>query len=179
MTQQCYIINRKVNIVELAQTLGNISEACRNLGVSRQHYYDIKTAINEDGIDGLLEKSRKTPRIANRLNSEIEKMVLEYSLEFPTHGQVRVANELKAKGVQISDGGVRGIWARHNLLRKGERLKRLERYSAESGVVLTESQVAALGSAKEEKQAHGWPISCKCTTGFHQDVPAERQRRDS
>jgi molybdenum-dependent DNA-binding transcriptional regulator ModE len=155
MTQQQYIINRKVNIVELAQTLGNISEACRNLGVSRQHYYDIKSAINEDGIEGLLEKSRRAPRIANRLSPEIEKMVLEYSLEFPTHGQVRVANELKSKAIQISDGGVRGIWARHNLLRKGERLKRLEKYSAESGKVLTEAQVAALENAKEEKQAHG------------------------
>lgn len=155
MTQQQYIINRKVNIVELAQTLGNISEACRNLGVSRQHYYDIKTAINEDGIQGLLEKSRKSPRIANRLSPEIEKMVLEYSLEFPTHGQVRVANELKSKGIHISDGGVRGIWARHDLLRRAERLKRLEKYSSETGKVLTEAQVAALENAKEQKQAHG------------------------
>lgn len=155
MTQQQYIINRKVNIVELAQTLGNISEACRNLGVSRQHYYDIKTAISEDGIEGLLEKSRKQPRIANRLSPEIEKMVLDYSLEYPTHGQVRVANELKAKGIQISDGGVRGIWGRHDLLRREMRLKRLEKYSAETGKVLTEAQVAALESAKEEKQAHG------------------------
>jgi hypothetical protein len=51
MTQSQYIIRRKMNVVELAQTLGNISEACRNLGVSRQHYYDIKSAIAEDGID--------------------------------------------------------------------------------------------------------------------------------
>jgi hypothetical protein len=36
MTQSQYIIRRKMNVVELAQTLGNISEACRNLGVSRQ-----------------------------------------------------------------------------------------------------------------------------------------------
>lgn len=155
MTQQQYIINRKVNIVELAQTLGNISEACRNLGVSRQHYYDIKSAITEDGIEGLLEKSRKAPRIANRISPEIEKMILDYSLEFPTHGQVRVANELKSKGIRISDGGVRGVWARHDLLRKPLRLKRLEKYSAETGKVLTEAQVAALENAKEEKQAHG------------------------
>ena len=29
MTQQQYIIGRKVNILELGETLGNISEACR------------------------------------------------------------------------------------------------------------------------------------------------------
>lgn len=155
MTQQQYIINRKMNIVELAAKLGNISEACRNLGVSRQHYYDIKTAIQEDGLEGLLEKSRRSPRTANRLSPEIERMILDYSLEYPTHGQVRVANQLKARGINVSDGGVRGVWARHELLRKGERLKRLEKHAAESGKVLTESQVAALEAAKEEKQAHG------------------------
>ena len=48
MTQNQYIINRKLNILELGQTLGNISEACRKLGVSRQHYYDIKQAIEEE-----------------------------------------------------------------------------------------------------------------------------------
>ena len=45
MTQGQYIINRKLNILELGATLGNISDACRNLAISRQHYY------------GLLEKS--------------------------------------------------------------------------------------------------------------------------
>ena len=54
MTKDQYIIQRKVNIIELGATLGNISDACRKLGVSRQHYYDIKQAIEEDGIEGLL-----------------------------------------------------------------------------------------------------------------------------
>jgi hypothetical protein len=155
MTQAQYIINRKLNIVELANKLGNISEACRNIGVTRQHYYDIKQAIQEDGIEGLLEKSRKAPRIGNRVSSEIEQKILDYSLEYPTHGQVRVENELKAKGIIVSSGGVRGVWLRHDLEKKSKRLKRLEKYSAETGKVLTESQVAALESAKEQKEAHG------------------------
>ena len=95
MTRDQYIIQRKLNIVELAETLGNISKACKNLGVSRQHYYDIKTALREDGVEGLLEKSRRKPRVGNRVAPEVEKAVLDYSLEFPTHGQVRASNQLK------------------------------------------------------------------------------------
>lgn len=155
MTQQQYIINRKLNIVELANKLGNISEACRNLGVTRQHCYDIKEAIREDGIEGLLEKSRKVPRVGNRVSPEVEKKILEYSLEYPTHGQVRVANELKAQGVSVSCGGVRGVWLRHEMTRKKQRLKRLEKYAAETSNILTEAQVNALEAAKEEKAAHG------------------------
>ena len=67
MTQQQYIINRKMNILELGETLGNISLACRRLGVSRQHYYDIKKAIDQEGLEGLLEKSRSVPRVGNRV----------------------------------------------------------------------------------------------------------------
>lgn len=155
MTQDQYIIQRKINIIELGETLGNISEACRKLGVSRQHYYDIRNAIQEDGIEGLLEKSRKSPRIGNRVAPEIEQRLLDYSLEYPTHGQVRASNELLRLGVRLSPGGIRSIWLRHGIEKKALRLKRLERWAAENSAVLTESQVQALETAKEEKQAHG------------------------
>lgn len=153
--QQNYIINRKVNIIELGSALGNISDACRKLGVSRQHYYDIKQALLEDGIEGLIEKTRRMPRYGNRVAPELEQHVLQYSLEFPTHGQVRTSNELKRQGIIISAGGIRSIWLRHNLEKKSLRLKRLEAWSAEHSNILTESQVQALEVAKEEKQAHG------------------------
>lgn len=155
MTQQEYIIRRKMNILELGRTLGNISEACRKLGVSRQHYYDIKKTIEQEGLEGLLEKSRRMPRIGNRVAPEVEQKVLDYSLQFPTHGQTRAANELKKAGVQISAGGIRSIWLRHNLQVKSLRLKRLEKWAAENTEVLTESQVKALEEAKEEREAHG------------------------
>lgn len=155
MTQEQYIINRKTNIVELGKTLGNISEACRKLGVSRRHYYDIKGAIEEDGIDGLLAKSRNKPRYANRVSSTIEKRILDYSLEYPIAGQVTVSNELKKEGHIVSSGGVRGVWQRADLTTKALRLKRLENHYKDTSCILTEAQVHALESAKEEKQAHG------------------------
>ena len=155
MTQRQYIINRKLNILDLGKTLGNISEACRRLGVSRQHYYDIKEAIQEEGIEGLLEKSRRSARIGNRVPPEIEQKVLDYSLEYPTQGEMRAANELKKRGIVVSAGGVRSIWLRHNLQIKSLRLKRLEKWAAENTNILTEAQIQALEQAKQEREAHG------------------------
>jgi transposase InsO family protein len=155
MTQRQYIISRKLNILDLGRTLGNISEACRKLGVSRQHYYDIKTAIEEDGLEGLLEKSRRAPRIGNRVAPEIEQKVLDYSLAFPTHGQMRAANELKKVGIILSAGGIRSIWLRHTLHLKKFRLKRLEQWAAENTHILTEGQIAALEQVKEDREAYG------------------------
>jgi ACT domain-containing protein len=54
MTRTQYIIGRKLDILELGKTLGNITDACRKLGISRQHYYEIKKAIQEEGLEGLL-----------------------------------------------------------------------------------------------------------------------------
>jgi hypothetical protein len=63
----------------------------------------------------LSKKSREAPRIANRVAPEVEQKVLDYSLEFPIQGQKRFSNKLKKQGIQVSAGGVRSIWLRHNL----------------------------------------------------------------
>ena len=112
--------------------------------------------MEEDGLQGLMEKSRRGPRMANRCAPETEEAILDYALEYPTHGQVRVSNELrKKKKIIISGGGVRSVWLRHDLANKDLRLKRLEKWSAEKNNILTESQVQALEEKKQEKEAHG------------------------
>lgn len=156
MTQQEYVIRRKLNILELAETLGNVSEAARRTGVSRKHIYDIKRTLIEEGPEGLREKTKRVPRTKNRFSQEVEEAILEYSLHFPTHGQVRVANELNRKHRwAISGGGVRSVWIRHDIQTAGLRLKRLEKWSAENNNILTESQVQALEEKKQKEEAHG------------------------
>ena len=47
MTTQEKLIKRKLSILELAEYLKNVSQACKINGVSRQHFYDIKKAYDE------------------------------------------------------------------------------------------------------------------------------------
>jgi len=81
--------------------------------------------------------------------------VLKHAVAEPSHGQTRNSNELRRKGVSVSPSGVRSIWLRHNLACFKDRLKALEKHVAETGEVLTESQVQALERKKEEQEAHG------------------------
>ena len=156
MTQQEYVIKRKLNILDLAETLGNVSEASRRSGVSRKHIYDIKKTLMEEGVAGLVEKTKRVPRIANRFSEEVEEAILDHSLHFPTHGQTRTANELNRKhGWNVSGGGVRSLWLRHGLEVMAKRLKRLEEHSAKNGVILTESQVQALEERKARAEESG------------------------
>ena len=71
MTTKEYLISRKLNVLDFADQMKNISEACRRIGVSRQHYYDIKNTLAEEGIEGLMEKTRKGARLKNRFDSKI------------------------------------------------------------------------------------------------------------
>ena len=78
------------------------------------------------------------------MSEEIEQAVLAHALEAPTHGAQRVADELLLGGIQVSSGGVRGVWSRHGLTTKHERLLRLEETARERKLKLTDEQIELL-----------------------------------
>ncbi len=149
------VISHKVGLLNLAEELQNISQACKVMGFSRDTFYRYKEAVDEGGVEALLEKSRRKPNQKNRVDPLVENAVLRYAIDEPAHGQTRTSNELRKIGVFVSPSGVRSIWLRHNLACFKDRLKALEKHVAESGDVLTESQLQALERQKEEKEAHG------------------------
>ena len=151
MTTQERIVKNKMSLLELAEYLQNVSEACKVHGVSRQHFYDIKKAYEENGMEGLKDKTRRKPCIQNRVAPEIEEAVLRISYEKPAYGQLRASNELRKAGVLVSTGGVRSIWQRHNVETFKKRLKVLEEKAAKEGILYTEDQLAALEKAQQEK----------------------------
>lgn len=145
MTTEEKVARRKLSLLELAQDLGNVSKACKVMGYSRQQFYEIRRNYQTYGAQGLIDQlpGARGPH-PNRVSEDVEQAVLAYCLTAPTHGCLRVAQELALQGITVSAMGIRGVWSRHDLMTKHERLLRLEQAARGKQLELTEPQVRAL-----------------------------------
>jgi molybdenum-dependent DNA-binding transcriptional regulator ModE len=149
------VIKHKIGLLNLAEELGNVSKACRIMGLSRDTFYRYQNAVEQGGVEALIDRSRRKPNLKNRVDEQTEAAVVAYAIEQPAHGQVRASNELRKRGVFISPSGIRCVWLRNDLSCFKDRLKALEEKSAKENFILTESQVQALERKKHDDVVAG------------------------
>jgi len=155
MTQEQKMIRAKLGLLELAKQLGNVSQACKMMGYSRDSSTGSRSCTTKAVSWLYQEISRRKPILKNRTPPEIEQAVVQMAIEQPAWGQVRVSEALKRRGLSISPAGVRCVWQRHDLTSMKLRLKALDAKAAQEGILLTEAQIAALEKATADKEAHG------------------------
>lgn len=147
MTAKKKLAQKRLTLLQVAEKLRNVSEACRCHGVSRSQFYEYKRAFQERGFEGLVDRPPIPKTFANETPPEVKEKVIELSLEHPAWGPVHVSDHLRLRNVTVSPSTVRNIWVKENMETKYKRLLLLEEEKNGKDVDLTEEQIKLLEKA--------------------------------
>jgi len=80
MTEHDVLFGFRLRLVTLAEELGNVSAACRAMGVDRSTYYRLKRRVDRFGIEALRVRERRRPRMPNEIGPQLEQRVIALAL---------------------------------------------------------------------------------------------------
>lgn len=131
-------------MLELAEVLGNVSEACRRRGTSRTQFYEYKRRFQTHGIEGLRDLPPVHKWHPITTPPEVVEKILAMSLEHPMWGCVRLSHQLRLAGISVSSPTIQNILIKHGMGSWYQRLLKLEERASKEEIELTAEQVAAV-----------------------------------
>lgn len=136
MTTSAEIIyHRRVRLLELADEIGNISEACRQIGVSRTRYYAWKNTAELYGLEALWPKDRRRPAQPNETPTHVVADLMALVVVEPTVGCRQYADRLAELGFEVSKSTVQRVLVAHGLGRRRQRVARAAAIAMLSGLI--------------------------------------------
>jgi len=98
MTHDDVLFGYRLRLFTLAEELHNVSEACRQMGISRSTYYAWKPKLERYGLDGLRVRERRRPRMPNQIGPHLEHRILAFSwaTRASGHGASRPSSDARS-----------------------------------------------------------------------------------
>jgi transposase InsO family protein len=136
------LARQRLSVLELAEALGNVSEACRRRSISRTQFYEYKRRFQTHGIEGLLDLPPVHKSHPMTTPKEVQEKIVTLSLAHPAWGCNRVSDQLKLEGISVSAPTVQNVLNREGLGTRYERWLKLEEKTAEQEIELTAEQIS-------------------------------------
>lgn len=138
------IARKRMSVLQLAESLGNVSEACRRGGMDRTSFYAWQKRFKDQGLEGLKDLPPVHLTHPQTTPPEVEEKILERSLQHPGWGCVKLSDYLRMEQVRVSSPTIQKILTKHQMASKYERMLRLEEKHLKEGMELTPDQVTLI-----------------------------------
>ncbi len=148
---------RKALMDRAARREAPVTQLCREAGISRSRFYELRARYRAYGEAGLRPKPRPSERPARQLAEPLVDAILAYAVEHPTHGQRTIADALarpRFGAWTVSHGGVANVLRRAGLGRRLARLAAAESLAASEGGPLTERILREVRSIERATTVH-------------------------
>lgn len=145
-----YVIDR----VERGEV--SVVEACRQAGISRARFYQLRHRYRAYGEAGLRPKPRPG-RPDRQLPAPLQDQIVALAVELPTLGARAISDRLRLErfgAVRVSPSGVYGVLRRKGLGRRAARLAAAESLSAAEGGPITERALREIRARERATVMH-------------------------
>ena len=95
--KECNIMDERMKFVSRMLEGEKMTDLCSEFGISRVTGYKIWDRYQACGLTGLLNKSRRPRRCANRLPFQIEKVIIKVKKEKPTWGAPKIRELIRKR----------------------------------------------------------------------------------
>jgi len=141
------VARHRLSVLELAEALGNVSEARRRRGMTRTQFYEYKRRFQTHGLEGLKDLPPIHRSHPQTTPPEVEAEIIALSLEHPGWGYHRLSDMMRLRGRYVSGPTIQNILARNGMATMYDRLLKLEEKVASELIELTAEQVALIEKA--------------------------------
>ena len=155
-TKDKKIIRHKMSVLDLAKTLGNITQACKQRGISRTQFYEWKRRFQTHGMEGLRDLPPIVKNHPFTTSKEVVEKIREMALTYPSRGCKYLEHLLISEGIKVSSVTIQKHLDDMHLGKRYDRWLAVEQLGSESPQKLSGEQVAFL-----EKQNPQFLISNK------------------
>jgi len=148
---------RKTLLDRVERKEAPVTQLCREAGISRSRFYELRARYRQYGEAGLRPKPRPTERPDRQLPEPLVDAIVAYAVEHPTHGQRTIALVLATPRYgnwKVSHGGVANVLRRAGLGRRLARLAAAESLAASEGGPLTERTLRAVRAIERAETVH-------------------------
>jgi len=80
------VAKQRLRVLELAERLGNVTEACRRRGMDRTSFYEWKRRFQTHGLEGLKDLPPIHKSHPQAVKPEVESRIIALALEHPSYG---------------------------------------------------------------------------------------------